>query len=68
MAKKLTTNDVKWAQILLTTKDGQYLLGVCKDKITIQMIAAYCKFVPVKSELIKQIPITDLMVGSDEDN
>lgn len=68
MAKQLTTNDVERAQILLTTKDGQHLLGVCKDKITIGIIAAYCKFVPVKSELIEQIPITDLMVGNDEDN
>ena len=59
----LTSNDIEKAQILLSSNDGQYLLGVCDDPIVIKMIVAYCKFVPVDPGLIEQIPITDLTIG-----
>lgn len=57
----MTTNDIKNVQILVNLKDGQKLLGVTNDKILINMIAGFVKFVQVDEEKFASIKIKEII-------
>lgn len=53
----MTTNDIKEAQIAIIGKNDEVLIGNTSDKILINMIASYVKFVQVDENRLLQIPI-----------
>ena len=56
----MTTNDIEKAEILLCCKDGEKLLGVTDDKILLNFIAQYVKFIQIdedKTETIQSCEI-----------
>lgn len=56
----MTTNDIKEAQIAIIGKNGEVLIGNTSDKILINMIASYVKFVQVDENRFLQIPIKEI--------
>lgn len=56
----MTTNDIKEAQITIIGKNGEVLIGNTSDKILINMIASYVKFVQVDENRLLQIPIKEI--------
>lgn len=56
----MTTNDIKEAQIAIIGKNGEVLIGNTSDKILINMIASYVKFVQVDENRLLQIPIKEI--------
>ena len=43
----MTTKDIEKAEILLCCKNGEKLLGITDDKILLNFIAQYVKFVQI---------------------
>ena len=43
----MTTNDIEKAEILLCCKNGEKLLGITDDKVLLNFIAQYVKFVQI---------------------
>lgn len=43
----MTTNDIEKAEILICCKNGEKLLGVTDDKVLLNFIAQYVKFVQI---------------------
>ena len=43
----MTTNDIKKAEILICCKNGEKLLGMTDDKILLNFIEQYVKFVQI---------------------
>ena len=46
----MTTKDIEKAEILLCCKNGEKLLGMTDDKILLNFIAQYVKFVQIDDE------------------
>ena len=58
---KITTKDIEKVQILMITKNGQHFMAVSDDKILIDAIVTFCKFVKLKSDLFEQCQIKELI-------
>ena len=57
----MTTNDIEKAEILLCCKDGEKLLGVTDDKILLNFIAQYVKFVQIDEEKVGTISLCEII-------
>ena len=57
----MTTNDIEKAEILLCCENGERLLGVTDDKILLNFIAQYVKFVEINNKMVDTINITELI-------
>lgn len=66
--KTITTNDIEQMQVLLTTKDGQYLLAQTKDVELISFIAQCCKFVKIDPNVITQESLTNIVLKGEKDD
>lgn len=56
----MTTDDIKFVQIMLVDNEGKGYLTKTDDSILIKMIASMCKFVELKGKL-EEIPIKELI-------
>ena len=57
----MTTNDIERAEIILCCKDGEKLLGVTDDKILLNFIAQYVKFVQIDEEKVGTISLCEII-------
>ena len=57
----MTTNDIEKAEILLCCKDGERLLGVTDDKILLNFIAQYVKFIQIDEDKTETIPLCEII-------
>ena len=57
----MTSNDIKEVQIIATLKNGQHLIALSEDKILIQCIVVWCKFMKLKDELFAQCSLKELI-------
>ena len=57
----MTTDDVKYMQIMLVDNDGNSYLTKTDDDILIKMVVSMCKFVELKKDKIETIPIREMI-------
>ena len=57
----MTTKDIEKAEILLCCKNGEKLLGMTDDKILLNFIAQYVKFVQIDDEETETIPLREII-------
>lgn len=57
----MTTNDIEKAEILLCCKDGEKLLGVTDDKILLNFIAQYIKFIQIDEDKTETIQLCEII-------
>ena len=62
----MTTNDIEKAEILLCYKNGEKLLGVTDDKVLLNFIAQYVKFVQIDEEMTGTIPLSEIIKNKQE--
>ena len=62
----MTTNDIEKAEILICCKNGEKLLGVTDDKVLLNFIAQYVKFVQIDEEMTKTIPLSEIIKNKQE--
>ena len=62
----MTTNDIEKAEILLSCKNGEKLLGVTDDKILLMFIAQYVKFIQINEEKVKTISLSEIIKNQQE--
>ena len=62
----MTTNDIEKAEILLCCKDGEKLLGVIDDKILLNFIAQYVKFIQIDEDKTETIPLCEIIKKQQE--
>ena len=60
----MTTNDIEKVEILLCFKNGEKALGVTNDKVLLNFIAQYVKFIQIDEEKIKTIPVAEIIKKS----
>ena len=63
---KMTTNDIEKAEILLCFKNGERALGVTDDKILLNFIAQYVKFIQIDEEKVGEIPLSEIIKNQQE--
>lgn len=63
----MTARDIKKLQIMAITTDGQVLLANNDDRILIDVVVSFCKFVRVKKELVQEFDLTEFIefIGND---
>ena len=57
----MTTNDIEKAEILICCKNGDKLLGITDDRILLNFIAQYVKFVQIDDEKTETIPLCEII-------
>ena len=62
----MTTNDIEKAEILLCCKNGEKLLGITDDKVLLNFIAQYVKFVQIDEEMTGTIPLSEINKNKQE--
>ena len=62
----MTTNDIEKAEILLCCKDGEKLLGVTDDKILLNFIAQYVKFIQIDEDKTETIQLCEIIKKQQE--
>ena len=62
----MTTNDIEKAEILLCCKDGEKLLGVTDDKILLNSIAQYVKFIQIDEDKTETIQLCEIIKKQQE--
>ena len=63
---KMTTNDIEKAEILLCCKDGEKLLGVTDNKILLNFIAQYVKFIQIDEDKTETIQLCEIIKKQQE--
>lgn len=63
---KMTTNDIEKAEILLCFKDGERALGVTNDKILLNFIAQYVKFIQLDEEKMGTVSLSEIIKKQQE--
>ena len=56
----MTTNDIEKAEILLCFKNGERALGVTDDKVLLNFIAQYAKFIHIDEERVETISLSEI--------
>ena len=56
----MTTNDIEKAEILLCFKNGERALGVTDDKVLLNFIAQYAKFIQIDEERVETISLSEI--------
>ena len=62
----MTTKDIEKAEILLSCKNGEKLLGVTDDKILLMFIAQYVKFIQIDEEKVEAISLSEIIKNQQE--
>ena len=62
----MTTNDIEKAQILLCCNSGEKLLGVTDDKILLNFIAQYVKFIQIDEDKTETIQLCEIIKKQQE--
>lgn len=62
----MTTNDIEKAEILLCCKNGEKLLGVTDDKVLLNFIAQYVKFIQIDEEKVETISLSEIIKNQQE--
>ena len=62
----MTTNDIEKAEILLCCKNGEKLLGTTDDKILLNFIAQYVKFIQIDEENTGTITLSEIIKTQQE--
>ena len=62
----MTTNDIEKAEILLCFKNGERALGVTDDKILLNFIAQYVKFVQLDEEKMGTVSLSEIIKNQQE--
>ena len=62
----MTTNDIEKAEILLCCSNGEKLLGITDDKILLNFIAQYVKFVQIDEEKTGEISLYEIIKKQQE--
>ena len=62
----MTTNDIEKAQIFLCCNNGEKLLGVTNDKILLNFIAQYVKFIQIDEENVVEMPLSEIIKNQQE--
>ena len=57
----MTTNDIEKAEILLCFKNGERALGVTVDKVLLNFIVQYVKFIKIDEEKVGDIPLPEII-------
>ena len=63
----MTTNDIEKAEKLICCKNGEKLLGVTDDRILLNFIAQYVKFVQIDDEKTETIPLCEIIKRKEND-
>ena len=62
----MTTNDIEKAQIFLCCNNGEKLFGVTNDKVLLNFIAQYVKFVQIDEEKVGAISLSEIIKNQQE--
>ena len=62
----MTTNDIEKAEILLCCNNEEKLLGFTDDKVLLNFIAQYVKFVQIDEEMTEAIPLSEIIKKNEE--
>ena len=62
----MTTNDIEKAEILLCCNNEEKLLGFTDNKVLLNFIAQYVKFVQIDEEMTKTIPLSEIIKKQQE--
>ena len=62
----MTTNDIEKAQIFLCCKNGEKLFGVTDDKVLLNLMAQYVKFVQIYEEKVGAISLSEIIKNQQE--
>ena len=57
----MTTNDIEKTEILLCFKNGERALGVTDDKVLLNFIAQYAKFIQIDEERVETISLSEII-------
>ena len=57
----MTTNDIEKAEILICCKNGEKLLGVTDDRILLNFIAQYVKFIQIDEKKTGTIQLSEIV-------
>lgn len=57
----MTTNDIEKAEILLCFKNGEKALGVTNDKVLLNFIAQYVKFIQIDDKKVGTISLSEII-------
>ena len=63
---KMTTNDIEKAEILLCFKNGERAVGVTDDKILLNFIVQYVKFVQLDEEKMGTVSLSEIIKNQQE--
>ena len=62
----MTTNDIEKAEILLCFKNGEKALGVTNDKVLLNFIAQYVKFIQIDEEKMGTVSLSEIIKNQQE--
>ena len=62
----MTTNDIEKVEILLCFKNGERALGVTDDKILLNFIAQYVKFLQLDEEKMGTVSLSEIIKNQQE--
>ena len=62
----MTTNDIKKVEILLCFKNGEKALGVTNDKVLLNFIAQYVKFIQIDNKKVGTISLSEIIKNQQE--
>lgn len=62
----MTTNDIEKAEILLCFKNGERALGVTDEKVLLNFIAQYVKFIQIDEDKVGGIPLSEIIKNQQE--
>lgn len=62
----MTTNDIEKAEILLCFKNGEKALGVTNDKVLLNFIAQYVKFIQIDDKKVGIISLSEIIKNQQE--
>lgn len=63
---KMTTNDIEKAEILLCFKNGERAVGVTDDKILLNFIVQYVKFLQLDEEKMGTVSLSEIIKNQQE--
>lgn len=62
----MTTNDIEKAEILLCFKNGEKALDITNDKVLLNFIAQYVKFIQIDEDKVGDIPLSEIIKNQQE--
>lgn len=62
----MTTNDIEKAEILLCFKNGEKALGGTNDKVLLNFIAQYVKFIQIDDKKVETISLSEIIKNKQE--